>query len=57
MRLASEDMSKQFAEMLKETYNKMQEKIEIANTQWEKENENTSKKFEDLQILEKEKKE
>ena len=34
-------MSAEFASMLKETLEKMQERIELANTQYEKENDPT----------------
>ena len=44
-------MSTEFAEMLKETLNKMQERITYANNQWETENEETMlKKFEDFSL-------
>ena len=43
-------MSSQFAEMLKETLSKMQERIEAANQEWEKENDQKLlQRFEDMQ--------
>ena len=42
-------MSAEFATMLKETLEKMQERIELANTQWEKENyPNLNKKIDEI---------
>ena len=42
-------MSSDFAEMLKDTLTKMQERIEFANKQWEDENDiSMLKKFEDM---------
>ena len=42
-------MSSQFAEMLKETLGKMQERIEAANSEWEKENDQKLlQRFEDM---------
>ena len=42
-------MSAEFATMLKETLEKMQERIELANTQWEKENDpNLNKKIDEI---------
>lgn len=42
-------MSSDFAEMLKETLTKMQERIEFANTQWDGgEDAAMMKKFEDI---------
>jgi predicted RNase H-like nuclease (RuvC/YqgF family) len=44
-----DDMSSDFAEMLRDTLNKMQERIEIANKQWEEENDpNMLKRFEEM---------
>lgn len=44
-------MSSDFAEMLKDTLNKMQERIEFANKQWEDENDtNMLKRFEEMAI-------
>lgn len=44
-------MSAEFAEMLRETLNKMQERITYANNQWEAENEETMlKKFEEFSL-------
>ena len=46
-----EDMSVEFAEMLRDTLHKMQERIEFANKQWEEENEaNMLKRFEDMNL-------
>ena len=42
-------MSSDFAEMLKDTLTKMQERIEFANKQWEDENDaNILKKFDEI---------
>ena len=42
-------LSQSFAEMLKETLHKMQERIEAANQEWEKENDaNMLKRFEEM---------
>ena len=42
-------MSSQFAEMLKETLSKMQERIEAANQEWERENDQKLlQRFEDM---------
>ena len=44
-----DEMSSDFAEMLKDTLTKMQERIEFANKQWEDDNDtNMLKKFEDM---------
>ena len=44
-------MSSDFAEMLRETLNKMQERIEMANKQWEDENDaNMLKRFEEMAL-------
>ena len=44
-----DEMSSDFAEMLKDTLTKMQERIEFANKQWEDENDvNMLKKFEEM---------
>lgn len=44
-------MSNEFAEMLKDTLHKMQEKIDMANKQWEEENDaNMLKRFEDMTL-------
>lgn len=41
-------MSSQFADMLKETLNKMKTRIETANKQWEEENEtNITQRFDE----------
>lgn len=46
-----DDMSSDFAEMLRDTLTKMQERIEIANKQWEEENDaNMLKRFEDMAL-------
>lgn len=46
-----DDMSSDFAEMLRDTLHKMQERIEIANKQWEDENDaNMLKRFEDMAL-------
>lgn len=46
-----DDMSSDFAEMLRDTLHKMQERIEIANKQWEEENDaNMLKRFEDMAL-------
>ena len=43
-----DSMSSQFAEMLKETLNKMKNRIETANKQWEEENEtNITQRFDE----------
>ena len=44
-----DEMSSDFAEMLKDTLTKMQERIEFANKQWEDDNDaQMLKKFEDM---------
>ena len=44
-------MSSDFAEMLKDTLNKMKERIEFANKQWEADNDaNMLKRFEDMAL-------
>ncbi len=44
-------MSSEFAEMLRDTLHKMQERIEIANKQWEDENDpNMLKRFEEMAL-------
>ena len=44
-----DEMSSDFADMLKDTLTKMQERIEFANKQWEDDNDaNMLKKFEDM---------
>jgi hypothetical protein len=44
-------MSSDFAEMLRDTLAKMQERIEFANKQWEEENDATMlKRFEDMAL-------
>ena len=44
-------MSNDFGEMLKDTLNKMKDRIESANRQWEEENDvNMLKRFEDMSI-------
>ena len=44
-----DEMSSDFAEMLKDTLTKMQERIEFANKQWEDDNDaNMLKKFEEM---------
>ena len=44
-----DEMTSEFAQMLKDTLTKMQERIEFANQQWEDENEiSMLKKFEDM---------
>ena len=44
-------MSSDFAEMLRDTLHKMQERIEIANKQWEEENDaNILKRFEEMAL-------
>jgi len=44
-----DEMSSDFAEMLKDTLTKMQERIEFANKQWEDENDiSMLKKLEDM---------
>jgi gas vesicle protein len=49
LRKKIDDMSSEFAEMLKETLHKMQERIETATKQWSDESEeNLLKRFEDL---------
>ena len=46
-----DEMSSDFAEMLRDTLHKMQERIEIANKQWEEENDaNMLKRFEDMAL-------
>ena len=51
MKKRIDEMSNEFAEMLRETLNKMQEKIDLANKQWEEENNpNMLKRFEDLAL-------
>jgi len=46
-----DDMSSDFAEMLRDTLHKMQDRIEIANKEWEKENDaNMLKRFEDMAL-------
>ncbi len=46
-----DEMSSEFAEMLRETLHKMQEKIDLANKQWEDENDaNMLKRFEDMAL-------
>lgn len=46
-----DDMSSDFAEMLRDTLHKMQERIEIANREWEAENDaNMLKRFEDMAL-------
>lgn len=41
-------MSSDFAEMLKDTLTKMQERIEFANKQWEDDDANMMKKFDEM---------
>ena len=49
LRKRIDEMSSDFAEMLKDTLTKMQERIEFANKQWEDENDiSMLKKFEDM---------
>ena len=49
LRKRIDEMSSDFAEMLKDTLTKMQERIEFANKQWEDENDiSMIKKFEDM---------
>ena len=44
-------MSSDFAEMLRETLNKMKERIETANKQWEEENDASMlKRFEEMAL-------
>lgn len=44
-----DEMSSDFAEMLKDTLTKMQERIEFANKQWEDDNDaNMLKKFDEM---------
>ena len=44
-------MSSDFAEMLRDTLHKMQERIEMANKKWEDENDaNMLKRFEDMAL-------
>ena len=44
-------MSSDFADMLKDTLTKMQERIEFANKQWEEDNDaNMLKRFEEMAI-------
>ena len=44
-------MSSDFAEMLRETLTKMQERIDMANKQWEDENDaNMLKRFEEMAL-------
>lgn len=46
-----DDMSSDFAEMLRDTLHKMQDRIEIANRQWEDENDaNMLKRFEEMAL-------
>jgi hypothetical protein len=46
-----DEMSSDFAEMLRDTLHKMQERIEIANKQWEDENDPTMlKRFEEMAL-------
>ena len=47
-------MSTEFATMLKDKLEKMQEKINLAHAQWDKENEtNMMKKLDEFSIIEK----
>ena len=47
-----DEMSSDFADMLRDTLNKMKDRIDIANRQWDEENDgNTLKNIENLQIL------
>ncbi len=49
LRKRIDEMSSEFAQMLKDTLTKMQERIEFANQQWEDENDiSMLKKFEDM---------
>jgi len=49
-----EEMSNDFARMLQDTLNKMQERIELANNQWESENDaNVLKRFQDFTVSQK----
>ena len=51
MKLRIDEMSSDFAEMLKETLSKMQERIEFANKNWEEANDVTMlKKFEEMAL-------
>ena len=51
LRQRIDDMSSTFAEMLKETLQKMQQRIEQANEQWENENDtNMLKRFEEMTL-------
>lgn len=44
-----DEMSSDFAEMLKDTLHKMEERIDIANKQWEEDNDgNILKRFEEI---------
>ena len=46
-----DDMSSDFAEMLRDTLHKMQDRIDIANKQWEEENDaNMLNRFEDMAL-------
>ena len=46
-----DDMSSKFADMLRDTLHKMQERIEFANKQWEEENDaNMLQRFEEMAL-------